>query len=58
MRVDRFSKSRNVRFLNVLDLNDIVALCSQNTLYYQYCPPFVNLDLILEEMRTFPEKNK
>lgn len=56
MRIDRFSKSRNVRFLNVLDLNDIVALCSQNTLYYQYCPPFVNRDLILEEMRTFPEK--
>lgn len=36
-------------------MDAVVSLCSRNQLYYQYCPPFVSRELILEEMNALPE---
>lgn len=55
MEIDKFSKSWKVRFLNTDDVDAVVSLCSRNQLYYQYCPPFVSRELILEEMNALPE---
>ena len=29
-------------------------LCSKNTLYYEYCPPFVSYEIIEEDMNAIP----
>lgn len=32
----------------------ILELCSKNTLYYEYCPPFVSYEIIEEDMNAIP----
>lgn len=34
----------------------IFALCKQNRLYYEYCPPFVTRDSIRRDMQALPPK--
>ena len=54
MEVSRLSKRYKVRQLNLSDINEVYDLCSQNTLYYEYCPPFVTLDAVKEDMEMLP----
>ncbi len=55
MEIDKFSKSWKVRFSIQMMWMLSFLLCSRNQLYYQYCPPFVSRELILEEMNALPE---
>lgn len=54
MNVDDFSKKYVVRKLQKDDISQIYELCSNNPLYYQYCPPFVSYSSIEEDMVVLP----
>jgi len=49
-----FSSSYYVRRLTKEDVSDIFSLCSGNSLFYQYCPPFVTEQSIIDAMRVLP----
>lgn len=54
MNEKEFSKEYSVIKLNKENLQQIYELCSENSLYYQYCPPFVSLESIEEDMLALP----
>lgn len=54
MNILFFSNHFDVRRLDKTDVTDIYALCSKNSLYYQYCPPFVTEQSILDDMIALP----
>lgn len=54
MDLSRFSRDYTVRRLGKADVAGIYSLCSQNRLYYQYCPPFVTEQGILDDMKALP----
>lgn len=54
MDVSLFSEQYLVRRLNEDDIAEIYALCSKNTMYYQYCPPFVTKESIADDMKALP----
>ena len=54
MDVSLFSDQYLVRCLNEDDITEIYALCSKNTLFYQYCPPFVTKESIAGDMKALP----
>lgn len=54
MNVSDFSKRYIVRKLNKEDIGQIYELCKKNTLYYQYCPPFVTCESIEEDLTALP----
>lgn len=54
MKERNFSKKYFVRKLQKEDVRQIYELCSKNSLYYQYCPPFVSYESIEEDMTALP----
>lgn len=54
MDISPFSQRYNVRRLDKADVADIYSLCSKNELYYQYCPPFVTEQGIINDMKALP----
>ena len=54
MDISLFSNDYTVRRLGKADVADIYSLCSKNRLYYQYCPPFVTEQSILDDMKALP----
>lgn len=52
--VSKFSDHYHVRLLGKADIEEIFVLCSKNSLYYQYCPPFVTRQSIANDMRALP----
>lgn len=52
--VSFFSDCYNVRLMDESDIADIFSLCSKNSLYYQYCPPFVTERSIADDMKALP----
>lgn len=54
MNVSSFSDRYRVRCLGKPDIEDIFSLCSRNRLYYQYCPPFVTVQSIMNDMKALP----
>lgn len=57
MKEALFSKKYLVRRLNNSDVEIVYSLCKENTLYYEYCPPFVTKESIIKDMKVLP-KNK
>ena len=51
MDISLFSNDYTVRRMEKADVADIYLLCSKNDLYYQYCPPFVTEQSILDDMK-------
>lgn len=49
-----FSDQYLVRRLEEDDIEEIYELCSKNTVYYQYCPPFVTRESIADDMKALP----
>lgn len=49
-----FLKKYAVSKLQKKDIPFILELCSKNTLYYEYCPPFVSYEIIEEDMNAIP----
>lgn len=62
MDVKELSSEYDVRILSEEDADDIFALCSQNELFYEFHPPFVTKESILEDQAALPpgkeEKDK
>ena len=58
MDVSLFSSRYSVRHLDQRDVPDILALCRENTLFYQHCPPFVTAQKILDDMKALPPRKE
>ena len=54
MKESCFSEKYFVRKLQKDDIRQIYELCRGNTLFYQYCPPFVSYESIEEDMTALP----
>ena len=54
MDISFFSNDYTVRRMEKADVAGIYLLCSKNGLYYQYCPPFVTEQSILDDMNALP----
>ena len=54
MDLSHFSHDYTARRLGKADVADVYSLCSKNSLYYQYCPPFVSEQSILDDMKALP----
>lgn len=54
LNVAQFSQRYKVRCLNESDVDAILALCQNNTIYYQYCPPLVTRQSIFDDMTALP----
>lgn len=58
MDIALFSSCYNVRRMDRQDVPDIYSLCSKNSLYYKYCPPFVTTQSIVDDMKALPPKKE
>lgn len=54
MQIESFSNQYPVRRLTEEDVEMVFALCRQNRVYYEYCPPFVTGDSIRRDMQALP----
>ena len=54
MNINALSKIWNIRRLDTNDAAIIYSLCCKNTLFYQYHPPFVTTESILDDMKALP----
>ncbi len=54
MDISCFSNDYIVRRMEKTDVADIYCLCSKNVLFYQYCPPFVTEQSIVDDMQALP----
>ncbi len=54
MEIGAFSKRYYVRRLNEYDVDMIYDMSCKNTIFYQYHPPFVTKESILEDMVALP----
>lgn len=54
MQIEQLSEIFHVRGLNNEDIDQIYDLSCRNTIFYQYHPPFVTRESILEDMRALP----
>ena len=54
MDISYFSKDYLVKYLEINDVDSIYELSFNNPLFYQYCPPFVTRESILEDMKALP----
>lgn len=54
MKIEQFSKTYQVRALEKDDVHDIYALEIGNPLYFQWCPPFVTEEAVIEDMESLP----
>ncbi len=52
--INQLSKTYLVRRILEDDLEDLLELCSDNPLYYEYCPPFVTKESLREELTALP----
>jgi len=53
-QTEHLSKQYKVCRLTDADVAAVYALCKENPLYYQYCPPFVTEDSIRADMQALP----
>lgn len=54
--IEQLSKKYSVRKLTDTDVAAVYALCKENPLYYQYCPPFVTEESIRADMQALPPR--
>lgn len=56
MDIQKLSTHYTIRLLQENDIDKIFTLAKNNTLYYEYCPPFVTKESIREDMKALPPK--
>ena len=54
MKITDFSDKYAIRALTREDIEEVYNLLNKNILYYEYCPPFVTRQSILEDMSALP----
>lgn len=52
--VSELSSQYQVRRLQEADISEIMKVCSENKIYYEYCPPFVNEESVRRDMEALP----
>lgn len=52
--IQKLSKQYNVRRLTTADIDKIYAVAVENPMFYQYCPPNVTRESILDDMKALP----
>lgn len=58
MDIKKLSSKFVVKKLEDRDIQDILNLCCQNKLFYEYCPPFVTEESIRKDMLILPKNTK
>lgn len=56
--IKSLSRQYEIRLIQDTDVPVVYELCRRNTLYYQYCPPFVTEDSIRRDMTALPPKKE
>ena len=54
MEYEKLSDTYSIKKLDQMNLDEVFELCGKNTLYYQYCPPFITKDHVIEDMAALP----
>lgn len=54
MDYTQFSSLYQIKKLSKEDINEIYELCTNNPLYYHFCPPMVSKETIKEDMVALP----
>jgi RimJ/RimL family protein N-acetyltransferase len=55
MKVELLSAEYKVKQIEEEDIQKVYDLCKSNPLYYQYCPPFVTVESIKEDLMALPK---
>ncbi|MBD5555005.1 MAG: GNAT family N-acetyltransferase [Roseburia sp.] len=58
MDIKELSSKYVVKRLRNSDIQDILNLCCENKLYYEYCPPMVTEESIKKDMTALPPNTK
>lgn len=51
MELQKVSRRYRIRLLQETDMDDILRLSESNPMFYEYCPPFVTRESILNDMK-------
>lgn len=54
IEISCLSSVYTVKMLTEKNIDEIISLCKENTLYYEHCPPFVTEELIKEDITALP----
>lgn len=54
MIIEELSKEYNVRRLTEAQVDEVFELCAGNPLYYEYHPPFITREAVIEDMKNLP----
>ena len=49
MELQKVSRRYRIRLLQETDMDDILRLSESNPMFYEYCPPFVTRESILND---------
>jgi len=55
MKIELLSTKYQVKQIEEADIPEVYTLCKSNPLYYQYCPPFVTINSIKEDLIILPK---
>ena len=55
MDIKKLSTKYNVRKVEAADIGKVYALCLENPMYYQYCPPMVTIKSIQDDLAALPK---
>lgn len=55
LQSEYFSNQYRVKRITPDDVTQVVELCKENPLFYQYCPPFVTEKSIMEDLEALPD---
>ena len=58
MDIRLLSKKYKVRTLGIHDVDTIYEMCCKNEIFYQYHPPFVTKESIVEDMSALPPNKR
>ena len=53
--LQNISSRYRIRLLQETDMDDILRLSESNPMFYEYCPPFVTRESILNDMKALPQ---
>ena len=53
MELQKVSRRYRIRLLQETDMDDILRLSESNPMFYEYCPPFVTRESILNDMKAY-----
>jgi hypothetical protein len=58
MELQKVSRRYRIRLLQETDMDDILRLSESNPMFYEYCPPFVTRESILNDMKALPQERQ